>query len=189
MTLLFIIGAGAHGRMLWTLTGMQHGMGDWTQTPPDGVRLLNGVGNVPHIGDPGLTTRAKVYDAYADRIEGYDDPTAVIRARSCHPSTQVFARAVLNTDSIVGANCIINTGAIVEHDCVVGDHCHIAPGVVLLGGVRVGALTHIGAGAIVLPNVVIGDRVVIGAGAVVTRDVDTGATVLPPRGTVVSGRA
>lgn len=185
MTLLFIIGAGAHGRMLWTLTGMQHGMGDWTQPPPDGVRLLNGVGNVPHIGNPGLMVRAKVYDAYADRMDGYDDPTAVIRARSVHPSTQVFARAVLNTDSIVGANCIINTGAIVEHDCVVGNHCHIAPGAMLMGAVTVGHGTHIGAGAVVTQGVVIGDRCVIGAGAVVTRDVATGATALPPRGTVV----
>jgi sugar O-acyltransferase (sialic acid O-acetyltransferase NeuD family) len=94
-----------------------------------------------------------------------------------------MARTVIQSRASIGKNCIINTGAIVEHDCVVGDHSHLSPAATLGGAVRVGEFVHMGIGAIAIPGMVIGDRSVIGAGGVVIRDVpaDAMAVGVPAR--------
>lgn len=89
----------------------------------------------------------------------------------------IFALAAVNPYSQVGSNCIINTGAIVEHDCIVGDHSHIAPNVTLCGGVSIGEGCLLGASSTVLPGVKIGRNVTIGAGAVVAEDIADNARV------------
>jgi len=105
-------------------------------------------------------------------------PTAVISSRSrCGEGLQALPRTVVNAGAILGANVVVNTGAIVEHDCMLADHVHIAPGATLCGGVEVGAATLVGAGATIVPGVVIGADVVIGAGSVVLHDVPAGARV------------
>jgi sugar O-acyltransferase (sialic acid O-acetyltransferase NeuD family) len=97
---------------------------------------------------------------------------------SMGPGTQVFPMAVVNTMARIGPNCIVNSGAIVEHDCVLADHVHIAPRAVLSGNVCVGANAYIGAGSIILQGLKIGEGATVGAGAVVTRDVPDRATVV-----------
>ncbi len=177
-----ILGTGSHARMLWSLTGRVHPMlaiGD-TLDPdavPNAGSLIIGVGNRPTVGDSGLNARATLYTAYAERIEGYEDATSVMRGLSCHHTAQIFARAVLNTDSIIAENVIVNTGAIVEHDVRVGAHSHVAPGAIILGAATIGDRVHIGAGAVVLPGLVIGDGAVVAAGAVVVADVLRGGYV------------
>ncbi|OHB50751.1 MAG: serine acetyltransferase [Planctomycetes bacterium GWF2_40_8] len=92
---------------------------------------------------------------------------------------QVMAGAIVQTDSIIGENTIINTGSIVEHDCIIGKHVHICPGVVISGGCTVGDSTFIGAGATVIQGIKIGNNTIVAAGAVVINNV--------PDGTVVKG--
>ncbi|WP_019037072.1 acetyltransferase [Psychroflexus tropicus] len=82
----------------------------------------------------------------------------------------VMPLAVINTSSIVGKHCIINSGAVVEHDCELGDFVHISPNATICGGVQIGKGTHIGAGAILIPNISIGENCVVGAGTVVIND-------------------
>jgi pyridoxal phosphate-dependent aminotransferase EpsN len=83
------------------------------------------------------------------------------------PGTVVLARAVINASSGVGWNCIVNTGAVIEHDCQISDHVHISPSATLGGNVTVDAFAHAGTGASVLPGLRIGKGATIGAGAVV----------------------
>ena len=52
--------------------------------------------------------------------------------------------SLINTDTIVGRNCIINSSSSIDHDCVIGDHTHICPGVVLAGNVTIGKNCWIG---------------------------------------------
>jgi UDP-perosamine 4-acetyltransferase len=107
------------------------------------------------------------------------DPTAIVSDQAdLAEGAQIFARSVVNIGSRIGANSVINTGAIVEHDCTVGDHVFVAPGAVLAGGVRVGDQAFIGMGAMVLPGISIGQAAVVGAGALVTKSVPTAATVV-----------
>lgn len=114
----------------------------------------------------------------------------ILAAPAVHPSAQIargaeisagsilMAGCVVNSDTAIGSNVIVNTGATIDHDCVVGDAAHIAPGVTLCGNVRVGMGTLVGAGAVIHPNITIGNNVIIGAGATVLRDVPDGKTVV-----------
>ncbi len=88
--------------------------------------------------------------------------------------TVVFAKAVVNTDAVLGNFCIINTGATVDHDCEIGNYTHIAPGVNLCGTVKIGDRTLIGVGSCVCPEITIGADTIIGAGSVVVNDIPSG---------------
>ena len=92
--------------------------------------------------------------------------------------TVAFANVVINSDSRIGDNVILNTMCSVDHDAEVAAHSHIAPGARLAGDVRVGEGAFVGMGAVVCPGVRIGNWAVVGAGAVVTRDVADHATVV-----------
>jgi sugar O-acyltransferase (sialic acid O-acetyltransferase NeuD family) len=91
--------------------------------------------------------------------------------------SQVLAQASVCAEATLGAYCIVNTGAIVDHECVLEDGVHVAPGAVLCGCVRVGRCGFVGAGAVIMPRVRIGAGAVIAAGAVVTKDVPAHAMV------------
>ena len=90
--------------------------------------------------------------------------------------TVVMANACINSNAKIGKNCIINTGAIVEHDNIIEDYVHISPNATLCGTVKVGANTHIGAGAIVKNNTKITKDCIIGAGAVVVKNIEERGT-------------
>jgi carbonic anhydrase/acetyltransferase-like protein (isoleucine patch superfamily) len=82
----------------------------------------------------------------------------------------VFAGAVVQPESQIGAHAIINTSATVDHNCILEDFVQVAPGANLCGNVSVGAGTFVGANAVVLENLKLGQWAIVGAGAVVIRD-------------------
>lgn len=86
----------------------------------------------------------------------------------------VMAGAVLNVETKIGDNCIINTRCSIDHNCSIGRSSHIAPGVTLSGTVRIGEGVHIGTGASVIDNINIGDWAYIGGGATVVEDIPAG---------------
>ncbi len=149
---------------------------------PADVLVLNGVGDTARrVGlFEMVTTKGLALATIVHRLAGVLDRVEVLEG------AQIMAGALVQCDSRIGRNALINTGAIVEHDCVVGDLAHIAPGAVLCGNVTVGARAHVGAGATVIQGVTIGVGAIIGAGAVVIADVSDGTTVVgvparPPR--------
>jgi len=89
----------------------------------------------------------------------------------------VLANVVVNADTQIGRDCILNTACTVDHDCMIGAHTHLAPGVNVAGDVRVGEGAFAGIGTKMIPRISVGDWAFIGAGAVVTRDVPAGAKV------------
>jgi UDP-perosamine 4-acetyltransferase len=101
----------------------------------------------------------------------------VSRESTIADGVQVMAGVTIQTNTFIGENSIINTGAIIDHDCVVGKHTHICPGVVIAGGVTIGNNSFIGPGATIIQGVNIGNNSVVGAGAVVTNDVSDGLKV------------
>lgn len=86
--------------------------------------------------------------------------------------TVVMDGAVVICGSRLGACCIINTNATVDHDCTIGDDVHISPGAVLCGGVTLESNVMIGAGATVLPGLSIASGTLVGAGATVVDSID-----------------
>jgi len=104
-------------------------------------------------------------------------PTAVISQYSkIAPGTVIFAGAIINAFANVGAGCIINTAAVVEHDCSIDDFSHICPNVVLAGGVSVGAKSWVGIGSQVKQLITIGDNCLIGAGSTVVKNIPDNVT-------------
>jgi sugar O-acyltransferase (sialic acid O-acetyltransferase NeuD family) len=90
----------------------------------------------------------------------------------------VLANVVVNADTQIGCDCILNTACTVDHDCVVGAHTHLAPGVNVAGDVRIGEGAFAGIGTKMIPRITVGDWAFLGAGAVVTRDVAAGARLV-----------
>jgi sugar O-acyltransferase (sialic acid O-acetyltransferase NeuD family) len=89
--------------------------------------------------------------------------------------TQVLALAAVCASARLGAACIVNTGATIDHECLLGDAVHVGPGAHLAGNVTVGDRAFIGTGASVIPDIKIGAGATIGAGAVVVTSVPPNA--------------
>ena len=137
---------------------------------PADIELANGTGSLP-----GNTLRRRLHEQFTR--QGYRFATLV------HPNTilgsgvdlgqggQIMAGVVVQADSRIGENVILNTGTRIDHDCDLGDHVHIAPGTVLSGDVWVEEGSHIGPGATLIQGIRIGQGAVIGAGSTVIKDV------------------
>lgn len=153
------------------LSLMRLGSDEWLDDP-----RAREYGFVVAVGQVRLSPlRARLFALLKQR--GLDVLSVVAPTAHCSDSaiigagTSVMHRVVVGPHARIGQNCIINTGAIVEHDVEIGDHCHVSTGAVLNGGVRIGAMSLIGSGAVVLQQVSIGESVLIGAGSVVIRDI------------------
>ncbi|MBS0755177.1 acetyltransferase [Streptococcus suis] len=82
----------------------------------------------------------------------------------------------VGADSYVYDNCIINTGAIVEHHTTVEAHCNITPGVTINGLCRIGEGTYIGSGSTVIQCIEIAPYTTLGAGTVVLKSLTESGT-------------
>lgn len=105
-----------------------------------------------------------------ERVKLVHPSAQIARGVQIDQGTVIMAGAVVNSDSRIGREVILNTGSTVDHDCDISSGVHIAPGATLCGTVTVGTETFICAGAVITPNITIGSGVVVGAGATVVRD-------------------
>lgn len=85
--------------------------------------------------------------------------------------TLICANATLNLCSEIGAGCIINTNAVIEHDCKLDDFAQVSPGAILTGYCGMGQRSFLGAGSVLNPGIQVGSDAIIGSLSVVTRDV------------------
>lgn len=143
---------------------------------PDGVDLVNGVGQVTPGGPRRECFERLVGHGFRFRTVVHSTGYVSTRA-DLAIGVQVLANAVVGPGASIGDNSLVNTGAVVEHDCHIGRSVHIAPGAVVCGSVRVGDGTMIGAGATIVPGCSIGALATVGAGAVVLHDVPPGGRV------------
>ena len=90
--------------------------------------------------------------------------------------TAIMAGVVINSSSIVGKGCIINSNSGLDHDNNIGDYVHISPRTHLAGTVNVGKGSWLGIGSVVSNNINICSGCKIGAGAVVVKDITESGT-------------
>lgn len=155
---------------LWRSISVIGSDDDLLKLNPDQVILVNGMGSLPSS-----SLRHRLYSRFKEA--GFQFMNVV------HPSTmigsgvkmgegvQLMAGAIVQADTYIGNNSIINTGALLDHDCAIGSNVHIAPGAVVSGGVTIGEGAHIGTGSSIIQGISIGAGAVVGAGTVVVRDV------------------
>lgn len=146
---------------------------------PSQILLVNGVGMMPFLQTHfALFERARVAGfSFTNLIH----PTAIVSpAVKLGQGVQIMAGAVIQADTIIADNIIINTRAVIEHDCEIMSHCHIATGSVLCGQVKLAEGVFVGAGATIIQGIHVGYRAIIGAGTVVVKDVAERTTLRGP---------
>lgn len=140
--------------------------------------LLNGIGQMPFS-----VVRKFVYDKFVGRgfyfpalIHPFSfiSPTATISS-----GAQIFAGAILQANTKIGENVIINTRVSVDHDSVISDNVHLAPGSIVCGDVCIEAGVFVGAGAVIANGVRVGMNSVIGAGASCVNDMPQASKLVP----------
>jgi sugar O-acyltransferase (sialic acid O-acetyltransferase NeuD family) len=85
--------------------------------------------------------------------------------------TVVMAGCCINTDSVIGRHCIINTRASIDHENIVHDFANVSPGVTTGGNVVLGEYSFIGIGANIIQKSTIGAHAFVGAGSTVLRNI------------------
>ena len=98
-------------------------------------------------------------------------PAATVHDSVClGPGTVVFAGAVIQPNTRIGAHVIVNTAATIDHDGEIGDYVHVAPGAHLAGGVRLGDGVLMGTASAAIPYTSVGAWTTVGGGGVVVQD-------------------
>lgn len=155
---------------------------------------------VPILGGPERLSEADFLEAHAIALGGGDGqfrrqfardvlgrggylatvvhPASIVSSSaSVGDGSMLAAGSVIGPNARVGAFCIINTCASVDHDDVLEDGVNLSPGVHLAGAVICRQDAFLGIGASVVPGITIGRRSVVGAGATVVADVPDDVTV------------
>lgn len=141
-----------------------------TQFNSSEIELVLGIGTIS-VSD----IREKIFNEY--KKNGYFfatimHPSSIISSTvSLGEGVQIMAGTILQSQTQISDNSIINTGVIIDHDCDIGAHVHIAPGCKLSGGIRVESNCHIGTGSTIIQGKIVGHHSLVGAGAVVVRDI------------------
>jgi sugar O-acyltransferase (sialic acid O-acetyltransferase NeuD family) len=91
---------------------------------------------------------------------------------------QIMDGAIIQPETLIGYQVIVNTRASIDHECIIGDGCEVGPGATLCGNVTMEKYSWVGAGATILPRITIGEGAIVGAGAVVTHDVSAYTVVV-----------
>ncbi|WP_404343659.1 acetyltransferase [Vreelandella venusta] len=143
---------------------------DLLKLNPDQVILVNGTGSLPS-----KLLRQRLFSRFTEagfQFMNVIHPSALIGAGvELGVGVQIMAGAIIQADTTVGDNSIINTGVLVDHDCAIGCDVHLAPGVVVSGGVSIGEGAHVGTGSSIIQGISIGAGAIVGAGTVVVKDV------------------
>ena len=133
------------------------------------------VGGLVAIGDN--WTRGRVAEKICSLAPDFAFVTAVhpsaqiARGASVGAGTALMAGVIVNSDSRIGAHCILNTRASLDHDCIMDDFSSLAPGVTVGGVARIGMYSAVSLGANIIHGKNIGAHTVVGAGALVQKDI------------------
>lgn len=196
--LRIILGAGGHAGVVYAMLQPRLIAGfcapEGTQPPHATAKILGDDAHIIKSCDPrktvlyngigvakGTALRKAIFERFtkAGFGFGFAAHNSVINVSDvAADGSQLMAGATLQVGVQLGANVVINTGAIVEHDCHIAAHCFVGPGAILCGKVVLGEGVYVGAGATILPECQVGPGAVIGAGAVVTKNVAKGSTVI-----------
>ena len=108
---------------------------------------------------------------------GFTVPSLISKNSDCSKiskigeGTNIFSNTFINANVIIGNNCIINTGSIIEHETNISDNCHISTGCIINGQVKIGKNTFIGSGTVIKNNTEIGNNCIIGMGKIIKKSI------------------
>jgi len=191
---IVVIGAGGHARVILDVLKAQGGheiigIIDKNHHPDEnleGVPILCTFDKLPElISKEGVEGAIVAVGDNHIRKNYYNElkKLGLKLVNAIHPSASIASNVELGegivicretivcVDAKIGNNCILNSGAIIEHQDILEDHVHIAPGVNLAGRVTVKEGSFVGIGSNVIQRITIGKNSIIGAGSIVIEDI------------------
>ncbi|CZR05580.1 sugar O-acyltransferase, sialic acid O-acetyltransferase NeuD family [Trichococcus flocculiformis] len=192
---LIIIGASGHGKVVADIAMK---MNKWKNISfLDDNQSLKTIMGIPVIGNStnvvehqknsdffvaigNNSTRERIQEgllAQGTSIVSLVHPSAIIGTDvNVGIGTAIMAGVVINSSTVVGKGCIINSNSGLDHDNNISDYVHISPRTHLAGTVNVGKGSWLGIGSVVSNNINICSGCKIGAGAVVVKDITESGT-------------
>lgn len=126
-----------------------------------------------YSGLPKMDRRAELLSYYKEigaHFATIISPHAIVTQNSrIGIGSAIMTGAIINRAQ-VGENCVINSGAIIEHDCEIGDNTFVGPGAVIGGFTNIGRNCFIGLGAKIANGITIADNITVAMGAIVNKD-------------------
>ena len=153
--------------------------GKWLGTDDEAEKFLS-PGHSLHVayiyhGLPRMSQRGeliRLYQSQGWKFKTLISPKAIVTRNSkIAEGVAIFNGAIINRAEI-GGNCVVNSGAIVEHDCKIGENTFIGPGAVIGGFTSIGKNCFIGLGARIGNGLKIGDNISVAMGAVVSKNLE-----------------
>lgn len=153
--------------------------------------LLQGINRI-HVSIGDNQKRAEA----SNKLKAMGFELVSVRSPTAHvlPQSEYGDGSFLHSLSLVGADCSVGEGCIIQpqsnlgHESSMGAFSQLAPGVHTGGKCRIGDGVFIGLGAAILPRIRIGRYAVVGANAVVREDVPDYAVVVGNPGRVLKIR-
>ena len=85
--------------------------------------------------------------------------------------TIIMHDTLINSNAVIGKNCIINTKSLIEHDSKIGDHSQVSTATIINSTVNVGKRCFIGSNSVIKQSLKIKNDTLINMGSVIFRDV------------------
>ena len=146
------------------------------QFQPQEIMLVNGIGSVKS-----LDLRTNVFNIFKEKGYSFTSvihKSAIVSKRAkLDEGVQIMPGVIINAETHVGEDTIINTKTSIDHGCNIGNHVHIAPGCTLSGCVVIGDGVHVGTGSSIIQGIKIGKNVLVGAGSMVIDSFEDGAKI------------
>ena len=184
---MIIIGAGGHALSLAEFGGTKFEgylareanpdmPGEWLGSDEQAGQLISN-GKKFHMafvyaGLPIMEARRLLIEKYKNmgaEFESLIAPSAIITPLAVIGAGSAIMQGAIINRAVVGENCVVNSGAIVEHHCNVGDNSFIGPGAVIGGFTNIGKNCFIGLGARISNGISIADNITVAMGAIVTK--------------------
>ena len=118
--------------------------------------------------------RKKVYEYCSSKgfkLANIISPFAIVRGKLIGDNCWIHDYAVIQNDTIIGANVAIMQGSLVGANCKIEPHCFLGAHSIVAGGCTVGEQSFIGLHATVFDDTQIGRKCIIGACSAVKRNV------------------
>lgn len=119
------------------------------------------------------TIRKRLYEELLSQGEHFivarHPHSMIARSASIGQGSMICAGVVVNPQSTIGVNVILNTGCTVDHHNNIGPHAHLAPGVHTGGEVLIGEGALMGISSAIMPRCSLGEWAIAGAGALIHR--------------------
>ncbi|MDP0590086.1 MAG: acetyltransferase [Candidatus Endonucleobacter bathymodioli] len=100
----------------------------------------------------------------------------------------VMAGVSINPCSSVGRFCILNTNSSLDHDSILEDFASLAPGATIGGNCQIGQYSAVSIGAVLIHRINVGEHTIIGAGSLVMKSIESFAIAFGSPAKVIRNR-